>query len=128
LRTRLPTQALTVFCNAEEAREIDALEDAALQVETAASAQALGRFEIVVKSPGISPYRAEALVAAAQGTCFIGGTALWFAEHAQADGSVPGVICVTGTKGKSTTTRYWGSCQRRAGDAARWFANLGYPW
>ncbi|ATS52466.1 UDP-N-acetylmuramoyl-L-alanine--D-glutamate ligase [Xanthomonas citri pv. fuscans CFBP 6996] len=127
LRARLPTQALTVFCNAEEAREIGALADAALQVETDASAQALGRFEIVVKSPGISPYRAEALAAAAQGTHFIGGTALWFAEHAQADGSVPGVVCITGTKGKSTTTALLAHLLRAAGHRTALVGNIGQP-
>ena len=39
------------------------------------------------------------VAAAAQGTRFIGGTTLWFAEHAGAN-----TICVTGTKGKSTTS------------------------
>ena len=33
-----------------------------------------------------------------------GGTALWFAEHAADDGIVHDTVCVTGTKGKSTTT------------------------
>ncbi|MGS0642642.1 UDP-N-acetylmuramoyl-L-alanine--D-glutamate ligase [Xanthomonas oryzae] len=127
LRAQLPTQSLTVFCNAEEARELESLADAALHVETDASAQALGRFEIVVKSPGISPYRAEALAAAAQGTQFIAGTALWFAEHAQPNGSVPGAICVTGTKGKSTTTALLAHLLRAAGHRTALVGNIGQP-
>ncbi|WP_372361038.1 UDP-N-acetylmuramoyl-L-alanine--D-glutamate ligase [Xanthomonas sp. NCPPB 1325] len=128
LRSALPTQPLTVFCTNEEARELAALADAALQVETDASAQALGRFEIVVKSPGISPYRPEALTAAAaHGTQFIGGTALWFAEHAQADGAVTGAICVTGTKGKSTTTALLAHLLRCAGHRTALVGNIGQP-
>ncbi|HBK45319.1 MAG TPA: UDP-N-acetylmuramoyl-L-alanine--D-glutamate ligase, partial [Xanthomonadaceae bacterium] len=98
---RLP---LTLFCSPGEADEARALGDPALQVETEASAERLSAFEVVIKSPGISPYRPEAMAAAAAGTCFLGGTALWFAEHAQPGGLVPGAVCVTGTKGKSTTT------------------------
>lgn len=127
VRTALPAQPLTVFCSTEEARELAALDDAALQVETDASAQALGRFEIVLKSPGISPYRAEALAAAAQGTQFIGGTALWFAEHAQADDDMPGAICVTGTKGKSTTTALLAHLLRSAGHRTALVGNIGQP-
>lgn len=125
---RAPTQSLTVFCNAEEARELDALADPALHVETEASAQALGRFDIVVKSPGISPYGAQAQTAAAEhGTLFIGGTALWFAEHVQPDGSVPGAICVTGTKGKSTTTALLAHLLRAAGHRTALVGNIGQP-
>ncbi|WAH65801.1 UDP-N-acetylmuramoyl-L-alanine--D-glutamate ligase [Xanthomonas hortorum] len=128
LRAVLPTQSLTVFCNAEEARELDALADPALHVETEASAQALGRFDIVVKSPGISPYGAQAQTAAAEyGTQFIGGTALWFAEHAQPDGYVPGAICVTGTKGKSTTTALLAHLLRAAGHRTALVGNIGQP-
>ncbi|MCC4599453.1 UDP-N-acetylmuramoyl-L-alanine--D-glutamate ligase [Xanthomonas melonis] len=128
LRDALPAQPLTVFCNAEEAGELAVLGDAALQMETDASAHALGRFEIVVKSPGISPYRAEALTAAAaHGTQFIGGTALWFAEHAQAGGDVPGTICITGTKGKSTTTALLAHLLRSAGHRTALVGNIGQP-
>jgi UDP-N-acetylmuramoylalanine--D-glutamate ligase len=128
LRAVLPTQSLTVFGNAEEARELETLADAALYVQTEASAQALGRFQIVVKSPGISPYRAEAQTATAEhGTQFIGGTALWFAEHALADGSVPGAICVTGTKGKSTTTALLAHLLRAAGHRTALVGNIGQP-
>ncbi|MBF9174039.1 UDP-N-acetylmuramoyl-L-alanine--D-glutamate ligase [Xanthomonas campestris pv. campestris] len=127
LRQQLPTQALTVFCNAEEARDVAALADPALQVQIEASAQALAAFEVVIKSPGISPYREEARAAAAQGTRFIGGTALWFAEHAQPDGYVPGAICVTGTKGKSTTTALLAHLLRAGGHRTALVGNIGQP-
>ena len=60
--------------------------DAAVDPNTG---EALARFDVVVKSPGISPYTPEALQAQAQGTQFIGGTSLWFSEHARADGRLP---------------------------------------
>lgn len=95
---------LTVFCAEAEVGDINALADPMLQVDTVASAERLSAFDIVIKSPGISPYRPEARVAAEQGTRFIGGTALWFAERAAPGAIAAGTICVTGTKGKSTTT------------------------
>src|SRR6476659_11073857 len=74
LRNRLPALPLTLFCNAAEADDATALGDALLRTRTTVSAEALAAFDVVVKSPGISPYREEAVQAAARGTCFIGGT------------------------------------------------------
>ncbi|WP_295953881.1 Mur ligase family protein, partial [uncultured Xanthomonas sp.] len=118
---------LTVFCSAEEAAEIAALHDPALHVETEASAERLAAFDVVIKSPGISPYRPEAQAAAARGTRFIGGTALWFAEHAGVDGVVPGSVCVTGTKGKSTTTALLAHLLRAGGHRTGLVGNIGVP-
>src|SRR5690606_28106793 len=72
---------LTLFCAAHEAEQARALGDPAQQVETGATAERLACFDVVVKSPGISPYRPEAVAARERGTTFIGGTALWFAER-----------------------------------------------
>jgi UDP-N-acetylmuramoyl-L-alanine---L-glutamate ligase len=58
----------------------------------------LHRCDIVVKSPGISRYRPEVAGLADRGIPVVGGLGLWLAE---ADRSR--VVCVTGTKGKSTT-------------------------
>ena len=110
LRSRLPQQRITVFCNADEAARIDAEGDALVDCRAAPSAKDLAVFDVVVKSPGISKYKPEALAAQAQGTRFIGGTALWFAAH-------PGArtICVTGTKGKSTVSSLIAHLLRSAG-------------
>ncbi len=78
-----------------------------------------------MKSPGISPYRPEAAAAAAQGTRFIGGTALWFAEHAGVDGVVADTVCVTGTKGKSTTTSLLAHLLRAGGHTTALAGNIG---
>jgi len=119
----LPTLPLTLFCNAEEAADAAALGDAQLRTDTAPpTAEALAAFDVVVKSPGISPYREEALQAAARGTRFVGGTTLWFAEHADAR-----TVCVTGTKGKSTTTSLLAHLLRAGGHVTALAGNIGLP-
>ena len=127
LRERLPAQPLTLFCGAEEAAAADALGDGLLTVETGATAGRLSAFEVVVKSPGISAYHAEALVAARAGTAFIGGTALWFGERAEEGGIARGVACVTGTKGKSTTTALLAHLLRAGGLRTALAGNIGLP-
>jgi UDP-N-acetylmuramoylalanine--D-glutamate ligase len=127
IRDRLSTLPLTLFCNAAEGDEAHALGDVHLQVATAVSGERLAGFDLVVKSPGISPYGPEASAAAARGTRFIGGTALWFGERAGADGVVAGTACVTGTKGKSTTTALLAHLLRAAGHRTALAGNIGLP-
>src|SRR5690606_779560 len=98
LGTRDSGGGMGLFCNASEAVEALKL-DPGLVIEGEATAERLAAYEAIVKSPGISPYKPEAVAAAAAGTRFVGGTALWFGERAGAGGVVPGSICVTGTKG-----------------------------
>jgi UDP-N-acetylmuramoyl-L-alanine---L-glutamate ligase len=117
---------LTVFCSPEEAQDIRALGDPHLHAETDASAERLSAFDVVIKSPGISPYKPEALAATEHGTRFIGGTALWFAEHASMHPQTP-VICVTGTKGKSTTTALLAHLLRAGGHRTALCGNIGLP-
>lgn len=127
IRARLPLLPLTLFCSAAEAVEAAALDDANLVAVTDASAQHLAALDVVVKSPGISPYKPEAVAAAQAGTRFIGGTALWFAEHAGGDGVVADAICVTGTKGKSTTTALLAHLLRAGGHVTALAGNIGLP-
>jgi len=127
LRARLPLLPLTLFCPAAEAEAARAETAGALTVLGEPDAAALGSFDVVIKSPGISPYQPMALAAAAQGTVFIGGTALWFAEHAGADGVVHDTVCVTGTKGKSTTTALLAHLLRAAGKRTGLVGNIGLP-
>ena len=117
---------LALFCNASEAAEALAL-DPALQIEPVASAERLSAYEHVVKSPGISPYQPMVQAARAAGTRFIGGTALWFGECANAEGDVPGTVCVTGTKGKSTTTALLAHLLRASGARTALAGNIGMP-
>jgi UDP-N-acetylmuramoylalanine--D-glutamate ligase len=117
---------LALFCNPREAAEALAL-DPALLIEPEAGADRLSAFDVVVKSPGISPYKPEALDAAARGTRFIGGTTLWFGTRVGADGVVPGTLCVTGTKGKSTTTALLAHLLRAGGHRTALAGNIGLP-
>jgi len=127
LRQRLPALPLSLFCPAAEAEAARDEAGTALDVRGEPTADALAGFDVVVKSPGISPYQPIALAAAAAGTRFIGGTALWFAEHAQADGLLRNAICVTGTKGKSTTTALLAHLLRAAGQRTGLVGNIGLP-
>ncbi len=122
LRQRLPALPLTLFCSDDERDEAHALGDALLTVDTDASAERLSAFEVVIKSPGISPYRPEALAAAERGVRFIGGTALWFAEHPDAR-----TICITGTKGKSTCSALLAHLLRAGGHRTALCGNIGLP-
>ena len=71
---------------------------------------ALAACEVVVKSPGISRYRPEVAELAGRGIPVAGGLGLWLQE-ADRDR----VICITGTKGKSTTTAIAGHLLTRLG-------------
>ncbi|RZA20483.1 MAG: UDP-N-acetylmuramoyl-L-alanine--D-glutamate ligase [Lysobacteraceae bacterium] len=126
LRSRLPGQPLTLFCNEAEAAEVAAFGDALLAIEHDASGERLAAFDVVVKSPGISPNKPEARFASARGTRFIGGTALWFGEHA-VDGTMVRTLCVTGTKGKSTTSSLLAHLLRAAGLRTALAGNIGLP-
>ena len=134
IRSRLPQQRLTLFCGEAEAAEAVSLDDPSLGVEREATGEALAAFDVVVKSPGISPYGPDAAFAAERGTRFIGGTALWFAEHANEanegeadDGTMARTLCVTGTKGKSTTTALLAHLLRAAGLRTALAGNIGLP-
>ncbi len=126
LRARLPGQALTLFCSEAEAGDAAALGDASLCIEHDANGERLAAFDVVVKSPGISPNKPEALFAAERGTRFIGGTALWFGEHA-GNGTMARTLCVTGTKGKSTTSSLLAHLLRAGGVRTALAGNIGVP-
>lgn len=127
LRSRFADKPLTLLCTEGEAGDATSLGDAGLRIETEASSGRLSAFDVVIKSPGISPYKPEAMIAATHGTRFIGGTALWFAEHARDDGFVANTVCVTGTKGKSTTTSLLAHLLRAGGHRTGLVGNIGLP-
>ena len=127
LRARLPDQALTLFCSEAESADAAASHDPLLMIEHDATGERLGAFDGVVKSPGISPHKPEALEAASRGTRFIGGTALWFGERADTRGDIANAICVTGTKGKSTTSSLLAHLLRAAGLRTALAGNIGLP-
>ncbi|HWS78224.1 MAG TPA: UDP-N-acetylmuramoyl-L-alanine--D-glutamate ligase, partial [Thermomonas sp.] len=55
IRSRLPRQPLTLFCSEAEAADAAAFGDPLLAIEHDASGERLAGFDVVVKSPGISP-------------------------------------------------------------------------
>ncbi|HEY4559150.1 MAG TPA: UDP-N-acetylmuramoyl-L-alanine--D-glutamate ligase [Lysobacter sp.] len=127
IRSRLPALPLTLFCGEVEAADARALGDGALTIATRVDGNALSAFDVVVKSPGISPYGEAAAAATSAGTQLIGGTSLWFAEHADETGVVANAVCVTGTKGKSTTTSLLAHLLRSAGHRTALAGNIGLP-
>jgi len=122
IRRQLPHQPLTLFCPLAEHSLAQALGDPLLTICAPPSADTLNAFDWVVKSPGISPYREPAVEAQQLGARFTSGTALWFGE------GLPGLkLCVTGTKGKSTTTALIAHLLRSRGLAVGLAGNIGLP-
>src|SRR5690606_31650089 len=122
LRWRLPSQPVTVFCSHDEAEPLRDMQDPALRIETSVNAQMLAEHEVVVKSPGISPYTSPAADAALEGVRFVGASGLWFAEPRAGKR-----ICITGSKGKSTTTALLAHLLRASGARTALAGNIGLP-
>ncbi len=123
LRWRLPRSPLALLCSKADMAEAVELGDPALYVfAEEVTADLLARFDVVIKSPGISPYHGAAAQALARGVQFTSGTALWFAENPDAR-----TICVTGTKGKSTTTALIAHLLRAGGTCTALAGNIGLP-
>ena len=83
---------------------------------------ALAASDVVIKTPGISRYRPEVAELEARGVPVVGGLGLWLAE-ADRDR----VVCITGTKGKSSTTAIVGHLLRRWGYRCLVGGNIGQP-
>jgi UDP-N-acetylmuramoyl-L-alanine---L-glutamate ligase len=83
---------------------------------------ALAACEVVVKTPGISRYRADLRQLEDRGIPVAGGIGLWLQEAA-----LDRVVCVTGTKGKSSTTAIAGHLLNRLGYRCMTGGNIGQP-
>jgi UDP-N-acetylmuramoylalanine--D-glutamate ligase len=82
--------------------------------------EALQSCEVVIKTPGISPYGAHAGQLRAAGVTLTGGLALWLNEA-----DLSRVVYVTGTKGKSTTSSIIGHLLGGLGHPALVGGNFG---
>ena len=84
--------------------------------------EALLACDVVIKSPGISRYRPEVAQLERAGVPVRGGLGLWLEEV-----PLEHVTCITGTKGKSTTTAIAAHLLNRLGYDARVGGNIGQP-
>lgn len=122
LRARWPDKPVALLCPPAEHAAALAWADPALHLLDPERPEALAAFEVVIKSPGVSGYHPAIAAAAAAGTRFTSGTALWFGEQ------LPGLkFCVTGTKGKSTTTALLAHLLRARGLVVGLAGNIGLP-
>jgi UDP-N-acetylmuramoyl-L-alanine---L-glutamate ligase len=81
---------------------------------------ALERCDVVVKTPGLSRYRPEVARLTGLGIPVVGGLGLWLAEQ-----DLRRVLCVTGTKGKSTTAALTGHLLTGLGKKSLVGGNIG---
>ncbi len=82
----------------------------------------LENFELLVRSPGVSPYRDSIRRASAAGAVVTTPSNLWFAEH-----PTEKTICITGTKGKSTTSALLAHMLESCGFRVQLAGNIGLP-
>lgn len=82
----------------------------------------LEKYAVLVRSPGISLYREPLRRAREAGVRITTPSSLWFAAHPGAQ-----TICITGTKGKSTTSALLAKALVAAGRSVRLAGNIGKP-
>ena len=85
-------------------------------------ANAIENIEIIVKSPGVSLYRPDIQNARERGVRITSLLNLWFAERRDV-----ATICVTGTKGKSTTASLIAHIFAKLGRQVALVGNIGVP-
>jgi len=128
LRARMPSAELTILAEAPAEAAFaqglqlhDTQSRNSLIIEPFTAAR-LGSFDVLVRSPGISPYREALQAAFAAGVRCTTPSSLWFAAHPDAR-----TICVTGTKGKSTTSALVAHLLRFNGHTVTLAGNIGLP-
>jgi UDP-N-acetylmuramoylalanine--D-glutamate ligase len=78
--------------------------------------------DVVVRSPGVSRYRPELVIASRSGVAVTTAMAVWLEDFAEAR-----VVAITGTKGKSTTAALTASILRHEGSEVALIGNIGVP-
>ena len=91
-------------------------------LDEASAKAALSPSVLYLRSPGVPPGDALYRRACGSGAVVTTPTGWWLAALAP-----PGTICVTGTKGKSTTTALTAAALRAAGVASAAYGNIGAP-
>ena len=122
LRTRHPKLPLLLLDDAEDARAPAGFDGIACAFGARQIASTLGDVDVIVKSPGVSLYRPEIESARDHGIEITSLLNLWFAERVDLT-----TICVTGTKGKSTTASLIAHMLRKLGRRVALVGNIGVP-
>jgi UDP-N-acetylmuramoyl-L-alanine---L-glutamate ligase len=122
LRQIHPTLPLLLLDDDRKAQSPPGLTGIACAFGAAQIAAALDRIDVIVKSPGVSLERDEIRAAGARGIAVTSLINLWFAERYPVT-----TICITGTKGKSTTASLVARILQRLGRAAALAGNIGVP-
>jgi UDP-N-acetylmuramoylalanine--D-glutamate ligase len=78
--------------------------------------------DVVIKTPGVSRYSEAVTELERHGVAVVGGLGLWLQDADRAR-----VLCITGTKGKSTTTAIAGHLLRQLGYRCMVGGNIGDP-
>ncbi|HEY3911931.1 MAG TPA: UDP-N-acetylmuramoyl-L-alanine--D-glutamate ligase [Stellaceae bacterium] len=122
LRARHPNLPLLLLDDAEDASAPAGLDRIQCAFGAAHVARALGQIDVLVKSPGVSLYRPEIAVARGNAVKITSLLNLWFAENFGL-----ATICVTGTKGKSTTASLIAHMLGQLGRRVELTGNIGVP-
>ena len=123
LRGKLKTKALTVIAESPADPEfVNRLERGDQLLVEPLCVERLRTFDVLIRSPGISPYREPLSAALDAGVRITTPSNLWFATHPTAK-----TICITGTKGKSTTSALVAHLLQSAGRQVRLAGNIGLP-
>jgi len=118
---RLPKQRLSVLPNQDVAQPASHASHPQMDWQPGlVSSEYLSGFDVIVKSPGISPYLPP--LDALNGPRLTSGSALWFAENQAAP-----TVCITGSKGKSTTASLTAHLLKASGRRVELAGNIGRP-
>lgn len=123
LRERYPEKKLTLIAEEQADPEFtERLTENDSLVIAPLSEAGLGSFDVLVRSPGISLYRKSIQQAIENNVKIVTPSSLWFADHPNEK-----TICVTGTKGKSTTSALLAHMLHACGFQVRLAGNIGLP-
>ena len=124
LRRRFPGKLLHLFAESDiDAGFLQLLDPACDHHHVGPlDVDSLAPFDVLVRSAGISPYRPELVRLRSSGHGFTSASSIWFAENPDAR-----TICITGTKGKSTTAALTHHLLRMTGVKSCLAGNIGRP-
>jgi UDP-N-acetylmuramoylalanine--D-glutamate ligase len=122
LRHRRPTLPLVLLDDSPHGAPPEIGGDVVCAFGGDAVARALADVDVVVKSPGVSLYHPLIEAARRRGGVVTSLLNLWFAEE-----PATATVCVTGTKGKSTTASLLAHILGRLGRRVALAGNIGVP-